>query len=408
MIVPQNNKDFYEFLSGKKVLIEFLKNILTKEQNYVCSRVECQQKPKNFELEFLKNRLIFRCQSLGCRQYFSARNEVFSLQSTSNLSIHKVLEIYWYWSFKQPVNYTFNQCNLAEKTIINWYKKIRNILYDSMLDAPEMGGPGYRIQIDESLFQGKRKSNRGRLLSSDKGSKKSFRSKNYGDRVQGPWVFGLVCQKIEDIQKVKAIKSQNHGKIKTYLRTFRKEARASSSNDKRKINTRFNRVYGQKRSYKSKLTTNFETIPKEVRMFVVERRDAETLIPIIKRNCKVGSEIVSDEWRSYSQLKIHGYKHFKVNHTKNFVNPTTGKHTQLIECLWNVAKQKIMRQSRGTSHENLPSHLAEQWFRSISPNSGHLVFKKILEFVRDYYINLQLKNYEQQALEQITSSIKTN
>ncbi|CAF1114415.1 unnamed protein product, partial [Brachionus calyciflorus] len=55
-----------------------------------------------------------------------------------------------------------------------------------MLDAPEMDGPGYRIKIDEWLFQGKPKSNRGRLLSSDKGSKKSFRSKNYGDRVQGP------------------------------------------------------------------------------------------------------------------------------------------------------------------------------------------------------------------------------
>ena len=48
----------------------------------------------------------------------------------------------------------------------------------------------------------------------------------------------------------------------------------------------------------------------------------------------MGSDTRSDEWRAYSKLKNYGYKHFTVNHKENFVNPKTGKHTQLVECLW--------------------------------------------------------------------------
>ena len=76
-------------------------------------------------------------------------------------------------------------------------------------------------------------------------------------------------------------------------------------------------------------------------MFVVEKRDAKTLIPIIVKNVRIGSEIISDEWRAYYSINEHGFKHYTVNHSENFVNPKTGKHTQLIECLWGVAKKKL-------------------------------------------------------------------
>ena len=60
---------------------------------------------------------------------------------------------------------------------------------------------------------------------------------------------------------------------------------------------------------------------KVCRMFVIQRRDAATLIPIIRKNAKMGSDIHSDEWRAYSKLKSYGYKRFTVNHKENFVNP---------------------------------------------------------------------------------------
>ena len=77
------------------------------------------------------------------------------------------------------------------------------------------------------------------------------------------------------------------------------------------------------------------------------------------------TEIVSDEWRAYRGLSEFGYSHKTVNHSKNFVDPEGRKHTQLIECLWSVARATIMRRGRGTCKGNLPGYLGEQWFRSI-------------------------------------------
>ena len=86
------------------------------------------------------------------------------------------------------------------------------MLKKAMYSAPLMRGKGYSAQIDESLFQGRRKYNRGRLLTGNKKTeesmchrlrsytkpnKESKKSKrNYGSRVQGPWVFGIVISKI--------------------------------------------------------------------------------------------------------------------------------------------------------------------------------------------------------------------
>ena len=96
-------------------------------------------------------------------------------------------------------------------------------------------------------------------------------------------------------------------------------------------------------------------------MFIVERRDAHTLIPLIKRNIRAETEIHSDEWRAYNKLSKNGYKHLTVNHKVNFVNPKTGKHTQLVECLWCVNKKQIPNRIRGKSVKLLQLYLAQHW-----------------------------------------------
>lgn len=58
---------------------------------------------------------------------------------------------------------------------------------------------------------------------------------------------------------------------------------------------------------------------------VVEKRDAETLIPIIQENIREGTTIISDCWKAYSRLESLGYNHLTVNHSKEFVDSDTGK-----------------------------------------------------------------------------------
>ena len=97
--------------------------------------------------------------------------------------------------------------------------------------------------------------------------------------------------------------------------------------------------------------------------------------------------IHSDEWRAYSKLKNYGYKHFAVIHKENFVNPKTGKHTQLVECLWVLNKKQIPNRIRGKSCGLLQSYLAQQWWKSIHGTYGPELFQKILPILKE-------KNYK--------------
>ena len=76
---------------------------------------------------------------------------------------------------------------------------------------------------------------------------------------------------------------------------------------------------------------------------VVPDRTAKTLNDEIANHIKPGSIIHSDTWKSYEQIeKIpnRNYTHFNVNHSKNFVNPETGSHTQSVERMWRDLKYR--------------------------------------------------------------------
>lgn len=79
----------------------------------------------------------------------------------------------------------------------------------------------------------------------------------------------------------------------------------------------------------------------DVRCFHVQRRDAATLIPIIKAHVLPGTSIWTDEWRAYTRLEDHGFFHSTVNHSEAYVDPFTRVNTQLIECLWGHIKHKV-------------------------------------------------------------------
>ena len=63
-----------------------------------------------------------------------------------------------------------------------------------------------------------------------------------------------------------------------------------------------------------------------------QRRDSETLIPLIQKFIKPKSLIISDSWRAYTKLNCLDYTHKVINHSENFVCPHDKEvHTQTIE-----------------------------------------------------------------------------
>lgn len=69
----------------------------------------------------------------------------------------------------------------------------------------------------------------------------------------------------------------------------------------------------------------------------VERRDMDTLTAVIKEWIRPRIIIISDSWKAYDILE-KGFKHLKVNHNVNFIDPSTGAHTISIESTWRHTK----------------------------------------------------------------------
>ena len=62
-----------------------------------------------------------------------------------------------------------------------------------------------------------------------------------------------------------------------------------------------------------------------------ESRNAHTLLPIIRKVVYPQTVVHSDQWKAYNIEKELGLSYYTVNHSINFVDKTTGVHTQAIE-----------------------------------------------------------------------------
>lgn len=96
-------------------------------------------------------------------------------------------------------------------------------------------------------------------------------------------------------------------------------------------------------------------------MVPVEKRDRDTLLPIIQEWILPGTTIISDCWKAYDCLADHGYLHLKVNHSLEFVDAATGACTNRIEASWNAAKRTICPSGRRKAF--YPGYLAKYMFQ---------------------------------------------
>lgn len=95
----------------------------------------------------------------------------------------------------------------------------------------------------------------------------------------------------------------------------------------------------------------------------VPDRKAETLLPLIEDFIEPMSIIHSDCWKGYDRIdELDGcYVHQTVNHTQNFVDPSTGAHTQGVERMWREVKRPC-RRCEGIMADDIEGYIAEyQW-----------------------------------------------
>ena len=101
---------------------------------------------------------------------------------------------------------------------------------------------------------------------------------------------------------------------------------------------------------------------------VIDRKNAETLHPIITSVCSPGTTVVTDGWTAYHGLSGHGLFHWNVDHTRGFVDPQTRQHTDTIEGLWALIRDEL-RKHRGIKPIDLQKHLDVFAFRRNTRNT---------------------------------------
>lgn len=121
-------------------------------------------------------------------------------------------------------------------------------------------------------------------------------------------------------------------------------------------------------------------------MEIVPQRDAATLLPLINAHVAPGTIVHSDEWAAYHQVQRlpNVSTHEVVNHSVNFVAPTTGVHTQNVESYWNRVKTKLKRM-KGCHGDQLPSYLDEFMWRERYGTSALLALQNIMRDISVQY-----------------------
>lgn len=120
---------------------------------------------------------------------------------------------------------------------------------------------------------------------------------------------------------------------------------------------------------------------------LVKKRSRDHLIPLILKHVHPGSVIISDEWRAYKRaLSQFGYKHYTVNHSRCFVDPTTGAHTQHLERAWLTYKSIIWRLRGNQSAKLLKQHLAViEWTHWLGTKHRNGLLGRLIKDIRAQY-----------------------
>ena len=116
----------------------------------------------------------------------------------------------------------------------------------------------------------------------------------------------------------------------------------------------------------------------------VPDRSAGTLLCILSEKVLPGTIIMSDCWKAYAGVQELGMTHLTVNHSRCFVDPHTGAHTNTVERFWREVKCHLPARARGCSEEHVDGYLcAAMWRRAHRETRDR--FGKFLQTVRSVF-----------------------
>ena len=151
---------------------------IRKRENGFCFTLRCKSCSKEYSL--FKNGFFTFSDEVKCRM---------------KLPIDKIIKhIFYYFDGKSLLDLK-SLCEIGSKsTLVDWTHYIREKTHE-YISSDLLGGPDTIVQIDESLMRGRRKNNKGRYLLGDLidlDPTRNSRRLNYGERENGPWVFGMI------------------------------------------------------------------------------------------------------------------------------------------------------------------------------------------------------------------------
>ena len=103
---------------------------------------------------------------------------------------------------------------------------------------------------------------------------------------------------------------------------------------------------------------------------------------------------MTDCWAAYLTLANHGFNHWAVNHSRAFVDPLTGAHTETIEGLWALVKNKF-KNMRGCPSKYIQDYLDEFTFRRTFKNSPITLMGELMITIATYWNQIDNLNNDE-------------
>lgn len=193
------------------------------------------------------------------------------------------------------------------------------------------------------------------------------------------------CLELTAVQTAKLL-SLNRNTIDRYFHIFREEIAKYQEDNLQKLSGEIEideSYFGSRRRGDKRGRSTERKIPVvgllkrngQVYTQIIPDASRRSLMPIIAKLVeKSRSNVYTDKWRSYDGLVLSGYKHYRINHSKEFAR----KHNHIngIESFWSYVKRK-MRKHNGIPRHKFYLYLKEAEFRFNHRNQD--IYKLLLK-----------------------------